>query len=76
MKHIDKNSPAFPTGGMELARRQAQALHCGFSPVTMRGLGVTLGAAGLSWAIATHRETGRARGAGAFPFRIGGVASV
>lgn len=75
MTHTDKISPAFPAGGIELARRQAQALNCGFSPAAMRALGANMGVAGPSWAIGTQRETGKARGAGAFPFRIGAAAS-
>lgn len=42
-------------------------LRCGFSAGAMRRLAVS---AGPAWAINAHRETDKARGATAFPFRI------
>lgn len=57
--------------GIELARRQALVLRCGFSVRSMRSLTSQVGGAGPAWSIGAHREADRARGAKAFPFRIG-----
>ncbi|WP_175194615.1 hypothetical protein [Achromobacter deleyi] len=67
MLQSDRISTTPHAGGMELARRQATTLHCGFSAGAMRQLAVS---AGPAWAISAHRETDKARGAKAFPFRI------
>ncbi|MFF7397207.1 hypothetical protein ACFZAI_12210 [Achromobacter sp. NPDC008082] len=60
--------------GVELARRQALALQCGFSAGAMRQLMSLTGGAGSAWAINAHRETDKARGVRAFPFRIAATA--
>ncbi|WP_448684806.1 hypothetical protein [Achromobacter xylosoxidans] len=41
----------------------------------MRQLVLSAGGAGPAWAISAHRETDRARGAKAFPFRIAATLS-
>ncbi|MBC9905328.1 hypothetical protein IAG32_13970 [Achromobacter xylosoxidans] len=61
--------------GVELARRQARALRCGFSAGSMRQLVSHTGGTGPAWSIGAHRETDRAKGAKAFPFRIAAVAA-
>lgn len=60
--------------GVELARRQASALQCGFSASAMRQLMSSTDGAGPAWAINAQRETGKARGGHAFPFRIAATA--
>lgn len=55
---------------VELARRQASALRCGFSAGSMRQLVSHTGGSGPAWSISAHRETHKVRGAKAFPFRI------
>ncbi|CUK19333.1 Uncharacterised protein [Achromobacter sp. 2789STDY5608615] len=50
-------------------------LHCGFSAGAMRQLVQSTRGAGPAWAISAHRETDKARGAKAFPFRIAATAS-
>ncbi len=60
--------------GVELARRQALALRCGFSAGSMRQLVSHTGRAGPALSIRAHRETDKVRGAKAFPFRIAAVA--
>ncbi|CAB5516563.1 hypothetical protein LMG26857_05640 [Achromobacter anxifer] len=60
--------------GVELARRQALALRCGFSAGSMRQLMTQTGGAGPAWSISAHRETDKVRGAKAFPFRIAAAA--
>lgn len=67
MLQSDRISTTPQAVGLELARRQATTLHCGFSAGAMRQLGI---ASGQAWAISAHRETDKARGAKAFPFRI------
>lgn len=61
--------------GVELARRQALALHCGFSAGSMRQLILLTGRAGPAWAIGAQRESDKVRGTGAFPFRIAATAA-
>ncbi|CAB3938027.1 hypothetical protein [Achromobacter insolitus] len=59
-----------PQAVVELARRQALALRCGFSAGSMRQLVLHTGGSGPAWSISAHRETDKVRGAKAFPFRI------
>lgn len=70
----DRNSTTPHAIGIELARRQASTLRCGFSAAWMRELMSHTGGVGPAWAISAHRETGKARGAKAFPFRIAAAA--
>ena len=74
MLHSDRSFTTPHAVGVELARRQALALQCGFSADAMRRLLLPGGSAAPAWAINAHRETDRVRGAGAFPFRIGAAA--
>ncbi|CAB3690076.1 hypothetical protein LMG26696_04863 [Achromobacter pulmonis] len=74
MLQSDRISTTPHAVGFELARRQAVALRCGFSAGAMRRL-IPAGGAGQAWAINAHRETGKVRGAKAFPFRIAATAS-
>lgn len=60
--------------GVELARRQALALQCGFSASAMRQLASLAGTAGPAFAIAAHSETDKVRGVRAFPFGIAATA--
>ena len=71
MLQSDRISTTPHAVGVELARRQALALRCGFSAGSMRQLLSQTGGTGPAWSIGAHRETDRARGAKAFPFRIG-----
>jgi hypothetical protein len=61
--------------GVELARRQALTLRCGFSAGSMRQLMSHTGWAGPAWAIGAHREADKARSAKTFPFRIAAAVS-
>jgi len=74
MLQSDRISTTSHAVGVELARRQAVALRCGFSAGSMRQLMSLTGGTGTAWSIGAHRETDRARGAKAFPFRIAAVA--
>lgn len=75
MLQSDRISTTPHAVGVELARRQALALRCGFSAGSMRHLISLTGGTGPAWSIGAHRETDRARGAKAFPFRIAAVAA-
>lgn len=75
MLQSDRISTTPHAVGLELARRQAMTLHCGFSAGAMRQLVQSTRGAGPAWAINAHRETDKARGAKAFPFRIAAAAS-
>ncbi|WP_088139445.1 hypothetical protein [Achromobacter xylosoxidans] len=75
MLQSDRISTTPHAVGVELARRQASALRCGFSAGSMRQLVSHTGGAGPAWSIGAHRETDKARGAKAFPFRIAAVAA-
>ena len=75
MLQTDRNSTTSHAIGIELARRQAMTLRCGFSGVLTRQLMAQAGGAGPAWAINAHRETDKARGAKAFPFRIAAAVS-
>jgi len=75
MLQSDRISTTPHAVGVELARRQASALRCGFSAGSMRELMSHTGGSGAAWSIGAHRETDRARGAKAFPFRIAAVAA-
>ncbi|MGY6271056.1 hypothetical protein ACXIUT_15295 [Achromobacter denitrificans] len=75
MLQSDRISTTPHAVGIELARRQALALRCGFSAHSMRLLLSQAGRAGPAWSIGAQRETGRARGAKAFPFRIAAAAA-
>lgn len=70
MLQSDRISTTPQAVALELARRQATTLRCGFSAGAMRQLVLSAGGAGPAWAINAHRETDKARGAKAFPFRI------
>ncbi len=74
MLQTDRNSTTSHAIGIELARRQAMTLRCGFSGLLTRQLMAQAGGAGPAWAINAHRETDKARGAKAFPFRIAAAA--
>lgn len=74
MLQSDRNSTSSHAIGVELARRQALTLQCGFSAGSMRQLILHTGGVGPAWAISAHRETDKARGAKAFPFRIAAAA--
>ncbi|KRC76642.1 hypothetical protein D3C87_739530 [compost metagenome] len=74
MLQSDRNSTSSHAIGVELARRQALTLRCGFSAGSMRQLMSHAGGVGPAWAIGAHRETDKARGAKAFPFRIAATA--
>lgn len=74
MLHSDRSFTTPHAVGVELARRQALALQCGFSASAMRQLAAVAGGAGPAWAINAHRETDKARGVRAFPFRIAATA--
>ncbi|WP_238531946.1 hypothetical protein [Achromobacter arsenitoxydans] len=50
-------------------------LRCGFSGRLTRQLLSHTGSVGPAWAISAHRETDKARGAKAFPFRIAASAA-
>jgi len=71
----DRNTTTSHAIGIELARRQALTLRCGFSGVLTRQLMAQAGRVGPAWAIGAHRETDKARGAKAFPFRIAATAA-
>ncbi|SEJ96327.1 MULTISPECIES: hypothetical protein [unclassified Achromobacter] len=71
----DRNTTTSHAIGIELARRQALTLRCGFSGVLTRQLMSQAGRVGPAWAIGAHRETDKARGAKAFPFRIAATAA-
>lgn len=75
MLQSDRISTTPQAVGVELARRQALALRCGFSAGSMRRLLSQTGGPGPAWSIGAHREADRARGARAFPFRIAAVAA-
>ena len=75
MLHPERNSTMPHAVGVELARRQAATLGCGFSAAVTRRVVQNIQGAGAAWAISAHRETGKARGARAFPFRIAAMAS-
>lgn len=75
MLQSDRISTTPQAVALELARRQATTLRCGFSAGAMRQLVLLAGGAGPAWAINAHRETDKARGAKAFPFRIAATVS-
>ena len=75
MLQSDRNSTTPHAIGIELARRQALTLRCGFSGRLTRQLLSHTGSVGPAWAISAHRETDKARGAKAFPFRIAASAA-
>lgn len=75
MLQSDRSTAMSQVIGFELARRQAAGLGCGFSAQAMRTLVAHTGAGGPAWAIGAHRETDKARGAKAFPFRIAAAVS-
>lgn len=74
MLQTDRNSTTSHAIGIELARRQAMTLRCGFSGVLARELMSHVRIVGPAWAINAQRETDKARGAKAFPFRIAAAA--
>jgi hypothetical protein len=75
MLHSDRSFTTPHAVGVELARRQALALRCGFSADVMRQLLSLAGSAAPAWAISAQRETDKVRGVRAFPFRIGATAA-
>lgn len=75
MLQSDRNSNTSHAIGIELARRQALTLRCGFSGGLARQLMAHAGQTGPAWAISAHREADKARGSRAFPFRIAASAA-